>query len=70
MKINPFEHHPDTESLPSRGAKNFLTKKEICDILDKKVVEITNTESPTWGYTKYSLLRVLFTIKTEIEDFE
>ena len=70
MKINPYEIHPDAEQLSTKKEKNFLTKQDIFEILDKKLEEIKNDKVPRWGYDKHTLNNLLLSIRMDVENSE
>ena len=68
MSINPFELHPDISIVGIKKEKDFLTKQEFYEIIDKKMEDISRMKTPSWGFTKYDFISMLLSIKTQVEN--
>ena len=67
--IDPFEEHPDHEGFLKKK-KNYLTKRQILNIVDSKMEEVSRKDPPTWGFSKYELITILIEIKRSVEEHQ
>jgi len=67
MKINPYEMHPESESLLEKE-KEFWTKNEILIILDEESEAVRTDETPKWGYKKSDMVDLLTMVRVRIEE--